>query len=302
MKMLLKALIQLTMEKKIYIKSSSKLFIFHKQISAIITALGKIDWQESITKVFDLITEEFGYKKGFKVLDKIFGEYGSELSKEESKAFEDRLKSMEKNLMDKGVKIDHPKYNISEPVDDASEKSARSSSKETMYLFDEQDIIDKYTYDNTSYSGSDIVATITVPGRGPVVIGELSSVSYSILREKTPVRALGHINMKGYARGARTITGMLVFTVFNETIVYKLMDEMRDYGYRMLMDEMPTFDITILAANEFGHKSTITIYGVTTYTEGFGISVADMITQTAYEFYALDVDPIQNVERTSNVF
>lgn len=152
-----------------------------------------------------------------------------------------------------------------------------------------------YQYHLSSYSGADMVCSINVPGKGPIVFGELSQLSYSVFREKVPVRALGRINMKGYTRGMRTITGILGFTVFDESIVYRCMEEIRDAGYRMLMDEMPLFDITISMANEFGARSKMSIYGVSTYTEGMVLSVEDIITQNVYEFYALDIDPIHRI-------
>lgn len=152
-----------------------------------------------------------------------------------------------------------------------------------------------YLRPQSSYSGTDMVCTINIPGKGPIVFGELSSISYSIYREKVPVRSLGRISMKGYTRGMRTISGILTFTVFDESIVYRCMEELRKQGYRILMDEMPLFDITITMANEYGSQSMLTLYGVTTYTEGKVMSVDEIMTQNVYEFYALDIDPLSKV-------
>ncbi|GAK42050.1 hypothetical protein TCA2_4542 [Paenibacillus sp. TCA20] len=152
-----------------------------------------------------------------------------------------------------------------------------------------------YMHTFTSYSGSDIVATINMPGKGPQVFGELSTISYSIFREKFPVRALGRSSMKGFTRGMRTITGVMSFTMFDESIVLQAMEEVKKLGYNMLMDEMPMFDITISMANEFGAKSALTIYGVTTYTEGMSLSINSLLTESVYEFYALDIDPMRRV-------
>lgn len=84
-------------------------------------------------------------------------------------------------------------------------------------------------------------------------------------REKYPVRALGRVSMKGFTRGMRTVTGVLGFTVFDESIVYRCMREIKEAGYRMLMDEMPLFDITTSMANEFSAQSSLSIYGVSIY-------------------------------------
>jgi hypothetical protein len=154
-------------------------------------------------------------------------------------------------------------------------------------------MFERYHKTITSYSGTDMVCTINVPGKGPIVFGELSQISYSVFREKVPVRALGRVSMKGYTRGMRTITGILAFAVFDESIVYRCMQEIKQAGYRMLMDEMPLFDVTISMANEFGARSKMSIYGISTYTEGMVMSVDDIVTHNVYEFYALDIDPMQ---------
>lgn len=151
---------------------------------------------------------------------------------------------------------------------------------------------------NTTYSGTDMVCTLNMPNEGPIVFGELSSLSYSIFREKVPIRALGHISMKGYTRGARTITGVLNFNLFDESIVYRCMKSLRDQGYRIIMDEMPLFDITISLANEYGSRSMMTLYGVSTYTEGMSMSIDDITTHDVFEFYALDIDPISKIRQT----
>ncbi|HDX9713171.1 TPA: hypothetical protein ROY21_005102 [Bacillus cereus] len=160
---------------------------------------------------------------------------------------------------------------------------------------------DAYHKNFNSYTGSDMVCSINVPGKGPVIFGELSSLSYSVYREKYPVRALGRVSMKGFTRGMRTVTGVLGFTVFDESIVYRCMREIKEAGYRMLMDEMPLFDITTSMANEFSAQSSLSIYGVSTYTEGMVLSVDDIFTQNVYEFYALDIDPIQRINLSGSV-
>jgi len=55
-----------------------------------------------------------------------------------------------------------------------------------------------YSKTYSTFSGADIVATITLPGGKPVVLGEIQTISYSIHRDKFPARTLGRINPKGY--------------------------------------------------------------------------------------------------------
>jgi hypothetical protein len=149
----------------------------------------------------------------------------------------------------------------------------------------------------TSYAGNDMVATLNIPGKGPLVFGNLSSISYSVYRAKYPVLALGRVTPKGFTRGMRTVSGIMQFTDFDETIVYRCLEEIREMGYKVLMDEMPMFDVTISMANEFGSKSKMTIYGITTYTEGKVMGINSMFTESVYEFYALDIDPLTRVDR-----
>jgi disulfide oxidoreductase YuzD len=164
--------------------------------------------------------------------------------------------------------------------------------------------MEMYNYENsfTSFSPSDIIATITIPNKEPVVIGSLNSISYSIYRSKFPVLGLGRITPKGFTRGARTITGTLNFMDFNQSIVFDLMKEMKENGYKIIMDEMPMFDVTVTLANEFGERSTFTIYGVTSFTESKNITVKGIEISTFYEFFALDITPLTSLKnkRTEN--
>jgi len=85
---------------------------------------------------------------------------------------------------------------------------------------------------NMSFSGADTVATMIIPQIGPdgkitspgdvIDIGEIQTISYSIHRENTPIRTLGHSNVRGFIKGGRTIAGSLIFTVFNEYAFYKI--------------------------------------------------------------------------------
>lgn len=56
-----------------------------------------------------------------------------------------------------------------------------------------------------SYAGVDIVAEIIIPGEGPLTLGELQTISYSIHRENTPVRFIGRTNVAGFVKGSRCI-------------------------------------------------------------------------------------------------
>ncbi len=62
----------------------------------------------------------------------------------------------------------------------------------------------------TSFSGADLIVNF-----GPVVIGELQSISYGIQREKAPVYTLGSPDPRSFSRGKRGIAGQLAFAMFD---------------------------------------------------------------------------------------
>lgn len=155
-----------------------------------------------------------------------------------------------------------------------------------------------YTYSNESFSGCDMVATILIstdnsPKKKAYVIGELQTISYSIHMDRHPVRAIGNINVKDYVMGPRTIAGSLVFAVFNKHFAKKIMTDIIDGvkpGYAFLIDEIPPFDIVISAANEYGLRSRLVIYGVRLVNEGQVMSINDVYTENTYQFVATDLE------------
>jgi len=157
---------------------------------------------------------------------------------------------------------------------------------------------------NVSFSGTDIVATIVLPPMGEgqtsgtyLELGELQTVSYSIHRENSPVRTLGHANVRGFIKGSRTIAGSLIFTVFNEYSWYKI-EEYKNYLSRAngffapLADMLPPFDIVFTFFNEYGNASKMKIYGVTIVDEGQTMSIDDILTEQTYTFMARGIQPI----------
>jgi hypothetical protein len=145
-----------------------------------------------------------------------------------------------------------------------------------------------------SYSGTDIVAQIVLPGEGPLELGELQTISYSMHRQKTPVRLLGHVSPVSFVNGSRTIAGSLIFTVFNNYAFYKLNQYQEAISYNLypVADMLPPFDIVLTFANEFGVFSKMKIYGVTIVDEGGTMSIDDLITEQTYSFMAAGIQPL----------
>ena len=147
---------------------------------------------------------------------------------------------------------------------------------------------------NSTYSFADTLITINIPGRGPVVVGDVSDMGYSILREKSSVTTLGKNTSRGYSYGNRYVTGSLVLSVFNHSVVYNIMEEYYGAGYPILMDELPLFNIEMVMSNEYGQRSRMTIYGVTIVREAMVIGIHDLHIQNAYDFIAKDIMPIES--------
>jgi hypothetical protein len=163
---------------------------------------------------------------------------------------------------------------------------------------------------NMSYSGADITATMVIPiigvdgkinSTGDVIeLGELQTVSYSIHRENSPIRTLGHSNVRGFVKGSRTIAGSLIFTVFNEYAFYKIKQYRSYLGdqkgfFAPLADMLPPFDLVFSFFNEYGVASKMKIFGVTIVDEGQTMSIDDLITEQTYTYMARGIQPLVHV-------
>jgi len=60
-------------------------------------------------------------------------------------------------------------------------------------------------------------------------------------------------------------------------------------------DQIPPFDISIAAANEYGHLMVMRIYGAECLNEGSGVSIDDIVTEQQHTFVARQVVPWQSV-------
>lgn len=174
-----------------------------------------------------------------------------------------------------------------------------------------------FQYEFSSFSGHDMVASFTVPGSSddPKVFGELLTLSYSTHRQMVPVRPIGHINPKGYVRGPRTIAGTLVFQALERHIVWEFQDELRKIYEELLrqgrlyeaskipsfflMDELPPFNITVTALNEFGRGGRFSLMGCMIMEEGQVVSIADLAPYQTYTFVALGITPMESATRVS---
>lgn len=133
-----------------------------------------------------------------------------------------------------------------------------------------------------------------------ITLATLQTLSIQTHREKFAVRSLGSSYAKGYTRGPRTIAGSMVFTMFEEHALAKLIRAMSGkgsvYGERdtdlssLIADQLPPLDLTIAIANEYGQLSQMGIYGVEFVNDGITMSVEDILTEEVCQFVARDCD------------
>ena len=145
-----------------------------------------------------------------------------------------------------------------------------------------------------SFSGTDTLVFIMMPGRGPVVLGSITTLSYSLYRTKQPVINLGRTNINGATRGARIFAGSMIFTMINQHWLKELQDteELSWLGnYSQLKaDELPLFDLMVVSANEYGSYVSMFLYGVDITDEGQVVSVNDLFTENTCSFIARDIE------------
>lgn len=142
-----------------------------------------------------------------------------------------------------------------------------------------------------SFSGTDTLAFIMMPGSTPVVIGSLTTMSYSMFRNKKPVVNIGRTNINGVTRGARIFAGTMIFTLINQHWLKELQEQITWLsGFEELkVDELPLFDIMIVSANEYGNYAHMYIYGIDFTDEAQTISVEDLFTENTFSFIARDI-------------
>ena len=121
-----------------------------------------------------------------------------------------------------------------------------------------------------SFSGTDALVFAILPNSSPVVLGTLSTVSYSMYRDKKPVPVIGQINVGGFTRGTRIYAGTMIFTMINQHWLNELTADLPWIKYSGVdkVDELPLFDLMIVCANEYGATMQMIIYGVDLTEEG----------------------------------
>lgn len=134
-------------------------------------------------------------------------------------------------------------------------------------------------------------------GASTITLGTLQTLSIQSVREKFAVRALGHAYAKAYTRGTRTLAGSMIFTLFEEHPLSKLINAMglsdrwkSPEIARLLPDQIPPIDITIIFANEYGVISQQKLYGVEFVNDSTTYSIENLLSEQILQFTCRDID------------
>jgi hypothetical protein len=146
-----------------------------------------------------------------------------------------------------------------------------------------------------------------IQDKGIFTIATAQTLSIQSHTSKVPIRALGFNKVKGYTKGYTTHAGTIVFTVFNEHPLIKMLITPPSYWsheqagkahpFLGAASQIPPFTITAVFANEYGTLSQLNIYGVEFVNDGFVMSIHDIFLEQTMTFVARDVDPMVAVGR-----
>lgn len=143
-----------------------------------------------------------------------------------------------------------------------------------------------------TFSGADSLAFMLLPDCKPILLGSLTTFSYSMYRDKKPVTLVGKVNVSGYTRGMRVIAGTMIFTLINQHLSKDLVEQvpyLSKHG-KIKADELPLFDIMVISANEYGASTKMMVYGIDITDDAQVLSIQDLFTENTFNFVARDLD------------
>ena len=202
-------------------------------------------------------------------------------------------------------KLSQHKINVEDTKEDKQDKKNEDSNKPAVnYNASSSD----YLYKNVSYSGTDIVVTAQLCIGNTksefMTMGSLQTITYSVYDRMEPIHSLGNVNAKDYVHTHRYIAGSMIFAVFDQHWAKEFIEKYcKSAGIaeseKILTDEIPPMNITISMGNEYGSSSRTALYGVRLFNEGMTMSVNDIYTEHTYQFVALNIDYLENVQLPS---
>lgn len=112
----------------------------------------------------------------------------------------------------------------------------------------------EYTY---SYSGSDcrVFANYPDDSKNTIELTSVNTISISVYESKSPVRALGYRNVKGFTNSLRTIGGSMILTVVKDHPLMRLARKNKDN--RPFSEDKNTKGIVEVGGREINRLSTM---------------------------------------------
>ena len=174
---------------------------------------------------------------------------------------------------------------------------------------------------SANISATDILAYCYMPiapdadgATTPFVLGSIHTISMSTYMDRFEVRTLGRVYPAGMTAGPRTIGGTLIFSSLNKwefqqalTNLYKKIgndgmpvqlsmntnifteQETVTFPNFMYADELPPFDIYIIAATEYGVTAYMRIEGVRIMGMSTSISIRQLDVDNVYTYKAVGI-------------
>lgn len=266
--------------------------IFEALLDGVENKCTKAEIYESVNKKITEIKTKFS-----KDIDALSDEDKKSLDEFVNKITDDKISLLIK-------KLSQYKINVEDAKEDKQDKKEEDIKPAVNYNANSSD----YLYKNVSYSGTDIVVTAQLCIGNTksefMTMGSLQTITYSVYDRMEPIHSLGNVNAKDYVHTHRYIAGSMVFAVFDQHWAKEFIEKYcKSAGIaeseKILTDEIPPMNITISMGNEYGSSSRTALYGVRLFNEGMTMSVNDIYTEHTYQFVALNIDYLENVQLPS---
>lgn len=118
----------------------------------------------------------------------------------------------------------------------------------------------------------------------------LNSIRAKFWADKDSLKPDG-LNVGPIDQASRNAPGS---TIFNQESVFGNVTDPRDdqvAARPWFVDQIPPFDITLTAANEYGAAATMRIYGVELLNSGSGASIDDIVLEEQMSYVARTIQP-----------
>ena len=266
--------------------------IFEALLDGVENKCTKTEIYESVNKKITEIKTKFSED-----IDALSDEDKKSLDEFVNKITDDKISLLIKKLSQHKIKVEDAK-------EDKQDKKEEDIKPAVNYNASSSD----YLYKNVSYSGTDIVVTAQLCIGNTksefMTMGSLQTITYSVYDRMEPIHSLGNVNAKDYVHTHRYIAGSMVFAVFDQHWAKEFIEKYcKSAGIaeseKILTDEIPPMNITISMGNEYGSSSRTALYGVRLFNEGMTMSVNDIYTEHTYQFVALNIDYLENVQLPS---